>query len=409
MRLAASTGSFDRNVFALLLYLSGFTGVIFDFIGPGQKTISYLTFDALIMLLVLRTVSSLSYRLLVVVLFFVVCFVINMTFSKASLFASVNGLREIIMLPALAIFFHAIFNSDNEENKWKYIRLMKKYATLFLILQIPFAAYQFLMYGASDFVGGTLGAGSSGIMALSILCLVFFMFLVKTRPGTGVFLFAALIPLFLNETKISFLLIPLLILLIFFSPNIKNIFGALIGSVGALIIFNALFTSSYETHDNNLSDIFSADYLSNYLLGDTDLSDDIPRFTKIVLSYHLISQQPNTLFFGLEYGLFRGGTMVGLTESAESYQWLVFGTRPYLFYLIMQGGLLLVAAFLTFILTINHFFRRNNTKLKAFLFVLFLLILFYNDAFRFHNFSIVYLFLVFYANSNMYGHKIPVT
>jgi hypothetical protein len=48
----------------------------------------------------------------------------------------------------------------------------------------------------------------------------------------------------------------------------------------------------------------------------------------------------------------------------------------------------------------------NNNKFKAFLFMIFLMILFYNDALRNQGFVVIYLFNVFYANSNLYNRNL---
>lgn len=90
------------------------------------------------------------------------------------------------------------------------------------------------------------------------------------------------------------------------------------------------------------------------------------------------------------------------TQFGQTVQWLVSGTRPYLFFMILQGGLLLVVGVFWIIFHINRYFVKNNNKFKTFLFLIFLVILFYNDALRNQGFLVIYFFNVFYANSNLY-------
>jgi hypothetical protein len=142
------------------------------------------------------------------------------------------------------------------------------------------------------------------------------------------------------------------------------------------------------------------------LFGDIYYSEDVPRFTKIIAGWHLAAEETRTLLFGVEYGIFKGGKMVEASQFGQSVQWLLSGTRPYLFFLILQGGVLLIAGLLWLLLHINRYFLMNNNKFKTFLFLLFLMILFYNDALRNQGFVVIYLFCVFYANSNLYNRNL---
>ena len=132
----------------------------------------------------------------------------------------------------------------------------------------------------------------------------------------------------------------------------------------------------------------------------------MPRFTKIILAWKLLAENATTLLFGFEYGIFRGGEVVEMSQFSQSVQWLMTGTRPYLFFLMIQGGVLLVTGFVLLIAQINRFFTKYNNKYKTFLFLLFIVILFYNDALRSHNILIVYMFSIYYANSGIYNDNL---
>jgi hypothetical protein len=179
-----------------------------------------------------------------------------------------------------------------------------------------------------------------------------------------------------------------------------------LGAGIALFIFNSLFTTNINVDFNdNLTGIFSSDFIDSYLFGDMDKFTDVPRFTKIILAWQLLSENTMTLMFGLEFGIFRSTDIGDSSQLAQNLQWLMTGTRPYLFFLIIQGGVLFVAGFIWLVLHINRYFLRNNNKYKTFLFLLFVLILFYNDALRSQNFSLIYLFSVFFSNSELYANK----
>jgi hypothetical protein len=300
-----------------------------------------------------------------------------------------------------------VFSEDNEDLAEEYVEIMKKFSLLFLLAQIPVAAWQFYQYGPTDYVGGTFGNKGSGILTLAVVCTVFFLsHFVRSNTQT-VLLYFCLLPLLLNETKISFILIPALILLIHFRPKLKNIIGAGIAAALFLFIFNMYYSTNEGTDfDNNLAGIFSKDFLDHYLFDDVYSSEDIPRFTKILVGWHLTSEETRTMWFGLEYGLFKGGNVVEASQVGQSMAWLMSGTRPYLFFLMLQGGLLLIAGILWLLFHINRYFSRNNNKFKAFLMMIFLLILFYNDALRNQGFVAIFFFNVFYANSNLYNRNL---
>src|SRR5690606_16289547 len=140
------------------------------------------------------------------------------------------------------------------------VAIFRSFAFIFLISQIPIAFVQFLKFGPSDAVGGSFGDKGSGVLTLSVICLVYFLHHFTRNFSQTVLLYIALLPLLLNETKISFVLIPLLVLFIRFKPKLKNIVIA----AGAAGIFFFIFDSYYShgslEFDDNASDIFSADF-----------------------------------------------------------------------------------------------------------------------------------------------------
>lgn len=400
-----AVNNFQKSVFILLLYGACFSGFLSDIAQSEGKTMLYIAFDGLIIFLSLLSLTYLRDRLTWVVLFILACIAVNLSYSSTDLMYSLNGVREIIILISIVVFYNKIFSEGNEELAEEYVEIIKKFSVFFLIAQLPVAFLQYYEHGPTDYVGGTFGNKGSGILTLSVVCIVFFLSHFVRSNTQRVLLYFCLLPLLLNETKISFILIPTLILFIHLQPKLKNILGAGIAAALFLYIFNTYYSSTEGTDfDNNLAGIFSKDFLDYYLFGDIYSSDDIPRFTKIVIGWHLASEEIRTLLFGVEYGIFKGGAMVQATQFGQTVQWLVSGTRPYLFFMILQGGVLLVAGLFWMLFHINKYFVKNNSKFKTFLFMIFLVILFYNDALRNQGFVVIYFFSVFYANSNLY-HK----
>lgn len=403
-----AVNNFQKTIFIILLYASTFSGFLADIASSGGRTMLYVAFDGLIIFLSVISIAYMRGRFVWVVMFMLACIAINLSYSSINLMYSLNGVREIVMVISMAIFYNKVFDEDNEELAEEYIEIFKKFVVIFLIAQIPVAFMQYHEHGPSDWVGGTFGNKGSGILTLSVICSVYFASHFVRGNTQRVLLYFCLLPLLLNETKISFILIPTLILAIHFQPRVKNIIGAVVAAGLFLFIFNTYYSNEGLDFDNNMAGIFSKDFLDAYLFGDIYSSDDIPRFTKIVVGWRLAAEETRTLLFGVEYGIFKGGTIVEASQFGQSVQWLLSGTRPYLFFLILQGGLLLIGGFFWLMFHINRYFVRNNNKFKTFLFMVFLMILFYNDALRNQGFVVIYFFTVFYANSDLYNRNLNI-
>jgi len=392
----------QKYLFILLIYLTGFSAFVWDLLKMTSKTALYLSYDILIISLAILSFSYMRSRLIYIVLFILSGIVMNLTYSETSLFQSFNGIREILLVIAAVIFFNKIFAKGNEALVEEYITIMKNFAWVFLIVNVPIALSQYLINGPTDAVGGSYGYGGSGVLTLSIICLVYFMQLhYQGRFVLSAILFLTLVPLFWNETKVSFILIPALIFVLKVKPKLGNILLAVGGAILFFFIFNHFFAATFLDFDNSASGIFSKDFLSDYLAADVSVYNDIPRITKIVLAWNMMLDNITVMFFGFEYGIFRGGNSVDLSQFTITNQWMLFGTRPYVFFLMTQGGLFLVVGFFALAFHANNFLRNSN-KFQWFLFGLLMLIMVYNDTFRNHCFVISFFFMVFFARSPAY-------
>lgn len=342
------------------------------------------------------------------VIFLVVSSVNYLSGSMDNVIMHINGLREVTNIYFLFIFFYGLFYSGYQ---YYFNSLFKQFVVIFLFAQIPFSIIQFLKSGASDDVGGTLGAGYSGILTLSIFILVYYLIENNSHNQSDFSKLKYLlsrsyffIPVLLNETKITFLLIPILIVSLVGFKQIRSFIVATILAGLFLILFSSLFTSSYETsYDNPINEIYNENYLKEYLSADVSGGEiDVPRFTKLILGIKLLAQENSTLLFGQEYGAFKGGTTLGLTPFATKYLWLLQGSRPYLFYILITGGLsLLVLLLFLFIKVVKDKpylgFKNFSNKLLLFLSAIFFIILFYNDALRGEFFLLIFVYVMFFG------------
>jgi hypothetical protein len=126
----------------------------------------------------------------------------------------------------------------------------------FSMLQLPVVLWQrFIKYATSlsgDLMGGTLGVSTSGVLAVYLAIVISFLiaFYLKKEISLSVFLIstaAAFIPITLNETKVSFALLPIAFLLpaFFLKGQRETIFRVLVVVV-LLILSFVIFKNVYD-------------------------------------------------------------------------------------------------------------------------------------------------------------------
>jgi|GEM_PF-2749430 len=402
--MKAAVANLQRYIFIFILYSSAVYSTIFDQTGITNRTPVYVILDCLIYFLAILSLSTIPRSFFAIIALILGGIFINFTYTPVPLSVSLNGIREILVMLAVPIFYYKVFAEGNEAETMRYVRILKTFGWFFLLVQIVPVLIQYKQFGASDSVGGTYGWLSTGNLTMIIICIVFFLYQFPGASWKKLLLFVLMYPLMLNETKISFILIPMMVVFLFFEPKIKNILMAGAGAVLFLVVFNQLYENDTLNLNNNIMDIFNKDFLDEYLLADYETHPDVPRFTKLILGYNIISQDTRTLLFGMEFGMFRGTTSGEVSVFSSSYNWLLSGTRPYLFIIMLQGGLTLVAGFMLIVLHICNYFR-NMTKYILFYFIIFILVMTYAESFRWHNFLIVFMFLMFFVNSDIFKSK----
>src|SRR5829696_5209986 len=107
-----AVNGFQKTLFILLLFGSAFSGFLSDIVLSGGRTILYLTFDALMILLAITSLAYLRGRLVWIVLFIIACIGVNLSYSSNDLLYSLNGVREILMLVAIVVFYNKVFSEQ---------------------------------------------------------------------------------------------------------------------------------------------------------------------------------------------------------------------------------------------------------------------------------------------------------
>jgi hypothetical protein len=400
------TLKFKINVLFFCLYL-GSVGKYFlnQFVySRSIDTLINIIIDFLIIVLTLSFIKMKSKYMNYIYVFIIFSTLSYIISENKSLLSHINGIRETLVFICYFVIMDVLYRTRQiEKINEKFII----FSYFFLTIQIPIAIQQFIKFGAGDAVGGTFGYGGSGILTFSIFILIYY--LIENKIGTSkerlkksIPFLIFLIPIALNETKISFI-----IMLIYFISfmDIKSASSSLLfASFGVLsvISFSYIYTTQGDVGSKNpIEDFVNKDFLNDYLLGDETFSEDIPRFTKIVIGTNLLVNDGN-LLLGKDFGAFMGSELKLRSKFTKNYEWLLSGSKPYSFYLLITGGifhLLLVIS-----IVFSEIFRKCINRIKNysssllfFLTALFLILFFYNDSLRTTSFSFLFVFVLFFA------------
>jgi hypothetical protein len=321
--------------------------------------------------------------------------------ERVGLLGHLNGIRESLFFLTSFVVLHDLLTSEEAER-------FKRWFTLFLIIfglaQLPSSFLQFRQFGPSDWVGGTLGWGATNVVSQLLFLIVFYLVVLYASAADGsgfrllrVTLIALLLaPCALNETKISFVFLPVLIVALTPMSRLYRLIPVAI--LGSILMY--LLVSLYSEYEKDTSQVFDLKYLERYLYYDERETVDVPRFQKLMLSVDLMGNDPPTYALGMGYGLFMGGNVLDQSLVSRTLYFLR-GARMYLNTIFLQGGLLgvLCLAFPLF-----RFVRTRATssfamrRFKWFLaFVLFAM-WFYHDSLMNRTYAMIVGYLVIWTD-----------
>lgn len=345
--------------------------------------------------------------------------------NRLSFLTFFNGSRDffgiLFVVPVLAFF---LSGDRAVEFKTRFDRQLR----IWLALQAFCLVWQFIRYGANDHGGGTMGYGASGMVSMLIYIVSYYLTIQNwdfddywgsfKRNKWNVLL---LIPTYLNETKFSFLLLVLYFILLF-RPTRRTLLQMAYVLPVAIVLFIGVMHLYLSTIDDTIKteyDVLSWEYLSEYIFSGDDLDDrielaldlqegvveqdpdydlivDIERVAKINFMPDLVEKTRGGIFLGAGLGHFKGGTTVAETQFMRTNKWILIGTRPWIFTVFIQLGVSgLLWFFGSFYFDCFYKVKRNGkqNRLYFLLTVCMLLMLVYNEAFRYYYFCIVYFYL----------------
>ncbi len=401
------------RVLIVWFWIMGSVGFLVQMVLPrGYEGLVFsvgLLADAAIMLLAALTIRHKADWLIAgtyIVFSAYSCLVVNNT----GVVLWINGMRTyfsiVCVLPVVRWFW------EHPQRHQVLLQALPRQAIAFLIAMAVTITLQFMRFGPGDQVGGIFGNFNSGVASITIYITSFWlMHRSIDREHFGVsmakhwhYIFL-LYPTFLNETKISFVLLALYFVLLL--PIDRKLVKRIAIVVPSFLLFAFLAVTAYTSvNDNNSgTDLFGEGFLENYLMGDLervqsdaeyglkyeDELPDVPRIAKIALMPMVHDMNPGHHLAGFGLGLFKGGNTLGITGFQEEYDWLLVGTQPVIFSIYMQLGILGVIWHIILfgaLYTVKPaHFRHRDLNIQLYATAIFVALLVYSDLWLQLNFG----------------------
>lgn len=405
-----------QRLFFIGFWLATCTGFVSDLIfGPNTmgplRTISQLIIDLILLFLAICTVRK-TVDIVFIGSLLVIAAVSGFIVNNDTIVVWLNGLRyffPVMFLPPILRYFWA-----TEYRHDLFVKSLDKQLYIFLWLQVPTVLFQFFMYGAGDYVGGTMGGWFSGILSFSIYYVSFYLLnkridrnnILRSLYQNWTLIFL-LFPTFLNETKISFALIIVYFILLLPIDRKYIIRMTFLAPVVIILVAVGSYFYSSTVNESQGKLRLDAEFFEEYLDADLDKLEgameyaekyyeetfDIPRFAKFALLPIVFAAHPghNTMGFGLS--LFKHGAIVGAADFYNEYDWLINGTNPQLLAIILQLGIIGTIWYLLFFISLFYIkpplYPKRNINMQAYFLMLVLILLLYADFWSYPNFCFV--------------------
>jgi len=406
------------SLFFVILWIDSCSGIFYYQLFPVLEKFSSLVLflcDFCMVLLSLATLRRKSLKYLILFMSIISIALIPYTYEEGiSLVQFLNGSRDFVPM-----FFSLIFitNMLYSNHRIIFYQKMNKFILYFLSVQVPICIVQFLIYGMGDGVGGTGGHfGSGNLSVLIYLCTFYFLSHQSNAKNLleslskNKYLLLLWIPSLINETKVTFLLIPCFFLMCLeynFRKIIKNIPIILIG-----IIFLIVFLQMYQSFNENRSlvEVMQGSYAVEYDLeksyeaidkyGDNLGEYADSRTLRLILGIFELGKDNMSLIFGKSLGHFKGGT-IGQTKFARENEYVTGkGSKSFILISLMQIGIVgTMLIYLTIFIGLSRrnekcpSLKNNDSKMRCFLLLVTLGISYYLQSFLNIYFSAIFFYI----------------
>lgn len=417
--------TFIYRVFSILLWTVACFGFVAEELLPPLNALrspAMLACDALALILGLLTMRQ-PRQLWVFASFIAITFASTIIANRLGTVTYANGSRMffgILFMPPVVLY---LLNSDKAD-RWR--QGLDKQLRAFLYVQAACITWQFLRYGAGDHGGGSMGLGFSGITS-TLIILISYYFVARDFDTDNFWAslwkkrqyIILVYPVFLNETKISFVFLAIYFVLLF-RGGIRDMAKMVIALPFAAIVFALMYTvymnvTGFDRDDD--IDIANSDFINEYLFSeDADAAienmqnlvdhgdeamesvdgfstQDLPRFVKIAVTPISVARSDGGTILGAGLGHFKGGTNLERTEFYKENEWLIKGTVNMYMFLYMQMGILGLLWMGFYIKELLRFGIRpydESLRLKIFMLLISVISFFYNDSYSTLIFGLIF-------------------
>lgn len=389
----------------------------------GMRPLVMLACDAMALMLGLFTLRD-RRQLWVVGSFLLISLTSTILVNRLGLVTYINGSRMffgMLFVPSILLYLL----HDRQADRWR--SGIERQLRIFLYVQAVCITWQFVRYGAGDHGGGSMGMGFSGIVS-ALIILISYHFVARDfdtdnfwaslwQKRQYIFL---MYPVFLNETKISFVFLAFYFVLLFrgdVRSMSKMVVAIPVAAVAFALLYMLYMTATGLESDDEM-DIANTDFIKEYLFSDNaedavenmqnlvdhgeeamDAVDgmsgtqDLPRFVKIAVTPITVARSNGGTFLGAGLGHFKGGTVLERTEFYKENEWLILGTMNLYMFVYMQMGLLGMFWFGFAIWALLDFGSRpfhESYRMKLFLLLVTIVSVFYNESFSTLIFCIIF-------------------
>jgi len=380
------------------------------------SSLSLFLCDFCIVLLALATLRRKSLNYLFLFISIILIALIPYTYEEGiTLVQFINGSRDFVPMFFSLIFITNILYSNH---RIIFYQKMNRFILLFLKLQVPICIIQFLLFGMGDAVGGTGGGTGSGNISILIYVGTFYLLSHPSNPKNLIkillekkYLLLLWIPSLINETKITFMLIPFFFLMCLeynFRKIIRNI-----PIIFIVVIFSITFLQMYQYFDDNnksLIEVMQSGYIIEY---DLEKSYEMieknrdymekhtdSRTLRLILGISELGKDNMSLIFGKSFGHFKGGT-IGQTKFAKENEYLTgFGSRSFILIGLMQVGIIgTVFIYLAIFIGLYRRYEKlpslenKDSRMRYFLLLVTIGISYYSTAFLSFYFAAIFFYI----------------
>lgn len=364
--------------------------------------------DAMFFLMLVLCLLHLKHQVIkfnLIVIFIPVLFVFSILIaysegtSLSIIILSIKNLKNVFLFIILASLL---------ENHMDFV---KRHILFLLVASVPITVFQFFTVSHQDDITGLFGPKSTSLYSFLLIAYLATVIVEKGFNNVG-WRWLLFIPVFLNETKITFVLFPVILIVLLFITNRIKIIHIISVCVLSLVVLSALDNIYYSLYGYPFSDVFNIDYLDSYLFDYTELHKDVPRFFRLYVANQILldSGTFNWLFgygLGAEY-VGDGGDRLGIIAYELRNTLLNQGTRIQLFQFLLDFGIagtIIIVAVLVIMFFQILIKEKNHQHLFALsMLILMIFSLIYQNMFFTKQLSFVLFFYV-YSSLMKFNHN----